>query len=128
MYPCLWTPARSGSYVSSRDPVQTTQEDLPVTSYPCQWNVPRKRKESSAKIADVSFIKHVYGREKKHTLKPLYDFDPRPSIYHGTASDRMLNFLSSAKGKNIGVSVLFDPDTRVWADNTEELYTSLYTI
>ena len=44
-------------------------------------------------------------------------------MYHGSASDRISNFLSAVKGKNIGVSVLFDPDTRVWADNTEELAT-----
>ena len=101
----------------------SNQEDLPVTSYPCQWNVPRKRKVSSAKITDVSFNKHVYGREKKHTLKPLSDFDPRPSMYRGSASDQMPSFLSSVKGKNLGVSVLFDPDTRVWATHTEELFT-----
>ena len=72
---------------------------------------------SSAKITDVSFNKYVYGREKKHTLKTLSDFDPRPSMYRGSASDQMPSFLSSVKGKNLGVSVLFDPDTRVWAQN-----------
>ena len=36
-------------------------EDLPVTSFSCQWKVPRKRKESTLKFADANFEKHVYG-------------------------------------------------------------------
>ena len=97
--------------------VETTQEgceDLPVTSFSCKWNVPRKRKESSAKLSEMSFQKHVYGRERKNTLKTVHDFDPRPDEYHGTAPTRIENFLQSMKGKNLGVSVLLDTSTRVW--------------
>ena len=56
-----------------------SQEELPITSFSCQWNVPRKRKESTAKFADVPFRKHVYGRQRKHTLGLVSDFDPRPA-------------------------------------------------
>lgn len=91
------------------------QEALPVTSFPCQWNVPRKRKERSAKISDLKFQKHVYGRQQKHVLQPLHEFDPRPTEYRGTASVLLQSFLTSVKGKGLGVSVLLDEDTRVWA-------------
>ncbi len=59
----------------------SSQEELPVTLFSCQWNVPRKRKECTctAKFADVSFRKHVYGRQHKHTLRSMSDFDPRPA-------------------------------------------------
>ena len=59
-----------------------SHEILPVA---CQWNVPCKRKESSVKISDLTFKKHVYGCQHKHTLSSLSDFDPRPVEYKGTA-------------------------------------------
>ena len=64
---------------------ESSADDLPVTSFTCKWNVPRKRKESSAELDDGSFQKHVYGRERKHTLRSLSDFDPRPTGNQGTA-------------------------------------------
>ena len=93
-------------------PESTSHEEaLPVTSFSCQWNVPRKRKESAAKISDLKFPKHVYGRQRTHMLRPLSDFDPR-----GTAPALLQNFLASVKGRGLGVSLLLDKDTRVWTD------------
>ena len=89
-------------------------QPLPVTSFACQWKPPRKRKENTAKIGDVVFQKHVYGRAVKHTLKSLSDFDPRPVEHQGTAPDLLRKFITTVKGKGLGVSVLFDKDTRVW--------------
>ena len=91
-----------------------SQEPLPVTSFACQWKPPRRRKESTAKIADVTFQKHVYGRTLKHTLKPLSKFDPRPVEHRGTAPDLLQKFITAVKGKGLGVSALFDKDMRVW--------------
>ena len=71
----------------------TPEEPLPITSYACQWKQPRKRKESSLPVSDVTFTKHVYGRQVKHTLKPLKDFDSRPEEYHGTAPQQLEKFL-----------------------------------
>ena len=39
-------------------------EDLPVTSYPCQWKEPRKRKQSNLKISDARLEKHVWQAKK----------------------------------------------------------------
>ena len=93
---------------------------LPVTSFSCQWNVPRKRKESAAKISDLTFQKHVYGHQCTHTLRPLSDFDPRPIEHRGTAPASLQNFLATVKGKGLGVSLLLDKDTRVWTETNEE--------
>ena len=67
------TPACEQNVQDSSD-----EEALPITSYLCKWNAPRKRKESNLPISQASFMKHVYGRERKHQLKPVEDFDPRP--------------------------------------------------
>ena len=84
-------------------------DDLPVTSYRCQWVQPRKRKESSTKMADASFRKHVYGREHEHSLQPIEDFDPRPPDSIGTEKDRLDDFMSKMQGQGLGVSSLLDP-------------------
>ena len=102
---------------SSSDSPSTTEildEALPITSFACEWKIPRKRKENNSKMSDIAFKKHVYGRHVKHNLQSLSDYDPRPTEYHNTAQDQLKHFLSKVKGKGLGVSVLFDPDSRVW--------------
>ena len=70
-----------------------SEDELPVTSYRCQWVQSRKRKESNAKMADASFRKHVYGREHKHAMQPIEYFDPRPPESRGTEKERLAQFL-----------------------------------
>ena len=89
-------------------------EDLPVTSYPCQWKEPRKRKQSNLKLSDAKLEKHMYGKPKKVSLSPLEEFDPRPSKYRGTASSHLTDFLGKVRGKGLGVSLLFDSSTQHW--------------
>ena len=36
------------------------EESQPVTSLPCQWKPPRKRKESTLPLAEASFAKHEF--------------------------------------------------------------------
>lgn len=67
-------------------------------------------------VSDVSFKKHVYGRQVQHTLQSLSTYDPRPSEYHGTAPQLMNDFMKKVKGKCLGISVLFDKDATVWHD------------
>ena len=92
-------------------------DDLPVTSYRCQWVQPKKRKESSTKMADASFRKHVYGRERKHSLQLIEDFDPRPPECIGTEKARLDDFLSKMQGLCLGVSSLLDSKLQVWKED-----------
>ena len=108
----------------------TEEEDpLPVTSYTCQWVVPRKRKESTAKMSDITFEKHVYGRTRKHDLKSITDFDPRLPEFRGTVCDRLPSFLGKVRGQDLGISLLLDPSTQVWPDtiNSEDSPVTLPT-
>ena len=98
----------------------TPEEPLPITSYACQWKQPKKRKESSLPVSDVTFNKHVYGRQVKHTLKALKDFDPRPAEYQGTAPELLESLLKKVQGKGLGISLLFDKDVQVWKDSNDE--------
>lgn len=64
-------------FSQSQQDIEFEEEDppLPITSYACQWVEPQKRKESIAKMSDTSFMKHVYGRKRKHDLAPISNFD-----------------------------------------------------
>ena len=97
-------------------PDSDTEESLPITSYPCKWTKPRKRKDASMKMSEIAFQKHVYGRQIKHTLQSLSDFDPRPFEHRGTVPLLLKEFVTKVKGKGLGISVLFDKDVQVWTD------------
>lgn len=45
------------------------EESQPVTSLPCKWKPPRKRKESILPLSEASFEKHAFSKEKES--KPL---------------------------------------------------------
>ena len=62
-------------------------------------------------MAGATFQKPVYGREQKHTLSPITDFDPRPEQYRGTAPTLLQEFLEKVKGEGLVVSLLKDVDT-----------------
>ena len=74
---------------------------LPVTSYACKWNVPKKRKVSTLRMSEVTFEKHVYGKEKRRSLKPLEEFDPRPIELRGTTNERLPELLDKLCGKGL---------------------------
>lgn len=92
---------------------------VPITSLPCQWKPPRKRKESNQKMSDATFEKHVYGQTKKVKLLPIEDYDPRPEKYRNKVDTHMKKFLDVVRGKGLVVSLLLDPSTRYWGDNTQ---------
>ena len=52
----IFTIFATGSSASTEE----IEENLPVTPYPCQWKVPRKRKQSNLKMADATFEKRVW--------------------------------------------------------------------
>ena len=68
--------AMTRSELWSRMSSETGEEEqvLPITSYACQWNVPKKRKESSLPFSEAKFTKHVYGKEKKRSLRQIEGF------------------------------------------------------
>ena len=102
-------------------PAASEQEEevLPITSYACQWKPPRQRKQSTLKVSDAKFQKYVYGMEKKHELKPLEEFDPRPTEFHNTFQDQLADMLSGVRGKGLCVSLMFDAECRYWGDNAD---------
>lgn len=61
-------------------------ENIPVTSLPCQWRAPKKRKESTLAISEARFEKHDYAKPTKRKVKLLEDFDPRPPEFRGDAA------------------------------------------
>ena len=91
--------------------MEEDEEAVPVTSLACQWKAPKKRNESTQKISDVLFEKHVYGRTKKKSMKSLEDFDPRPEEYHQTAMDNLPSLLDSIRGEGLCISLLLDQRT-----------------
>ena len=93
------------------------EEALPVTSRLCQWNVPRKRKESSIAMSEAVFQKHDYSRPNKKKIKPIEDFDPRPEQYKGTATSRLPALLDSVRGQELCVSFLFNEKCQHWGNN-----------
>lgn len=106
--------------ISLTTDLNTPEEPLPITSYACQWKQPRKRKESSLPVSETTFKKHTYGRQVKHTLKPLKDFDPRPVEYQGTAPQLLEEFLKKVQGKGLGISLLLDKDMQVCKDSCDK--------
>ena len=45
-------------------------------------------------LSEVTFHKPVYGREKRRSLKPLKEFDPRPPGYKNSAQGRPTEFFA----------------------------------
>jgi hypothetical protein len=84
------TPAVIGTGSDTSDEENTS---LTIKSYLCQWNVPKKRKESNLTVTEAAFKKYVYGRERKHELKSMADFDPRPEELRGKSNTHLETFL-----------------------------------
>ena len=41
------------------------EDNLPCTSKPCTWGIPKKRKLEPSTVQSVKFVKHVYGKKEK---------------------------------------------------------------
>ena len=61
--------------------VDSDGESLPCTSQPCRWKPPKKRKESTLRLANVTFMKHDYAKPHKKKVRQVEDFDPRPDSF-----------------------------------------------
>ena len=69
-------------------------------------------------MADANFEKHVYGRERKRSMEPIEDFDPRPPESIGTVIGRLTDLLAKVQGKGFGVSSLLYPKMCVWNEGS----------
>ena len=96
------------------------EQALPVTSYLCQWKVPKSRKESTIPMSEAVFEKHEYSKQRKRKIKPVEDYDPRPPEFLGSASDRLPALLEEIRGEHLCVSLLFDKKCRHWNAEDEQ--------
>ena len=104
----------------ANQPTSGEETALPVTLFLCQWNAPKKRKESNLSISEAVFQKHVYGRQRKHNIKEMIDFDPRPPHLRGNAKDQLKHYMDKVQGLGIGVSLLFDEQCRCWSNSPDK--------
>ena len=103
-------PATSNCLSGEED---SDDENAPVTSLPCQWKQPKKRKAASMEVSVAEFKKHEYGKPKKYNIEALDNYDPRPPEMRGTVGERIPQLLTDLKGKGICVSLLLDPSVCV---------------
>ena len=87
-------------------------DTTPVTSLPCQWKRPKKRKESTLQVSKATFEKHDYAKPMKRKIKHVEDFDPRPPEFRGLAANRIQELLDKVRGEQLGISLLLDPNYR----------------
>lgn len=93
-------------------PASIEDDDISVTSRPCQWKHPKKRKESTLRIAEATFVKHDYSKPTKRKVASVEEFDPRPPEFRGTASQRLPELLQELKHEHLCISLLYDPECR----------------
>lgn len=88
---------------------QLDDDETPVTSLPCQWKAPKKRKDSTMRLSEAVFQKHTYAKPAKRKIKALEDFDPRPLEFRGTVASRLPDLLDALRGEQLCISLIFDP-------------------
>ena len=93
--------------------------DTPCTSLPCQWKPPKKRKDSTLRLSEASFVKHDYAKPSKRKVRCVEDYDPRPPEFRGSTVQRLPALLQRLKGQQLCVSLLFDPECR--QDTSDEV-------
>ena len=109
---------------ASSDESEDDTDSVSVTSRPCAWKPPRKRKAACLKMSDVQFKKYEYGKVKKYKMETMESFDPRPVEHRGNAQLQLNELLEQVKGKGLCISLLFDPSTstrRELVNNTEDI-------
>ena len=100
------------SELDGEEEEEEEEDAMPVTSYLCQWKVPKKRKESTLQMSSATFQKHDYHHQGKRKVAFTEDFDPRPSDCRGIASSLLPTLLECVRGESLGVSLLFDEHYR----------------
>ena len=78
-------------------------------------------------ISNTKFQKHVFGRKRKYDIEPLTDFDPRPEELRGNSKEQLTTYLDKVRGQGIGVSSLFDDQSRCWSTASESTSQNYHT-
>lgn len=84
--------------------------DVPCTSKPCTWNVPKKRKLEATTIQSVKFEKHILGKEKRER-KASIEVTGKSEYHQQTKDDseqllRNVREVEQKTGKKIGLSFI----------------------
>ena len=94
-------------------------EHTPITSLPCQWKPPRKRKHNAKQMSQAHFDKLEYGKAKKYSMQCLEEYDPRPEELRNSSAERLPQLLSDIRGEGLCVSLLLN--SSFCAQNSEKL-------
>ena len=81
-------------------------DEIPVTSLPCQWEAPKQRKDSTLQMAEATFEKHVYRSTKKRKINLLNDFDSQPEKFRGHVKDCLPSLLEKLHGKGLHMYII----------------------
>lgn len=100
--------------------LNSSDDETPITSLPCQWKAPKQCKESTLPISEATFEKHQYGKAKKRKITLLNDFDPRPKEFRGCVKDRLPPLLDKLHGKGLCISLLFDKTLQHSSSSTDK--------
>ena len=76
------------------DACDDSDEDLPVTSLPCKWKPPRKRKHQALQVSKACF---EYGKASKYSMQLLENYYPRPEEFRNTSAERLPQLLADIK-------------------------------
>ena len=85
---------------------ETDTDQLPCTSKPCTWNVPKKRKQEPSTIQGVNFRKHVYGKESKAPRAPTPPVAVSQSVNDFESIFEKIKNTETKTGKKIGLSYI----------------------
>lgn len=85
---------------------ETDTDQLPCTSKPCTWNVPKKRKQEPSTIQGVNFQKHVYGKESKAPRAPTPPVAVSQSVNDFESIFEKIKNTETKTGKKIGLSYI----------------------
>ena len=85
---------------------ETDTDQLPCTSKPCTWNVPKKRRQEPSTIQGVNFQKHVYGKESKAPRAPTPPVAVSQSVNDFESIFEKIKNTETKTRKKIGLSYI----------------------
>ncbi|XP_022804951.1 uncharacterized protein LOC111342164 [Stylophora pistillata] len=83
-----------------------SEDELPCTSKPCKWSIPKKRKQEPTTVQAVKFVKHVYGKKEKEcsssaTVNTIHN-KSKPNTDYNALLEK-IKAMEEKTGKKIGL-------------------------